>query len=72
MSLAEHVSRPFPVFAKLAVMLRNIPAVQFVLAKCAALLRTEAQAQGARSTLLTSGQGAADPLTVAKKTLLGQ
>ena len=41
MSLAEHVSRPFPVFAKLAVMLRNIPAVQFVLAKCAALLRTD-------------------------------
>ena len=41
MSLAEYVSRPFPVFTKLAVMLRNIPAVQFVLAKCAALLRTD-------------------------------
>ena len=41
MSLAEHVSRPFPVFAKLAVMLRNIPAVKFVYARWAAWLRAE-------------------------------
>jgi hypothetical protein len=38
MSLAEYVSRPYPVFTRLAVMLRNIPAMQFVLAKFAALL----------------------------------
>jgi len=38
MSLTEFVSRPFPVLAKLAFVLRNIPAVQFVFAKCAALL----------------------------------
>jgi hypothetical protein len=41
MSLAEHVSRPFPVFTKLAVMLRNIPAVKFVYARWAAWLRAE-------------------------------
>jgi hypothetical protein len=41
MSLTEFVSRPFPVFAKLAFVLRNIPAVQFVLARCAALLRAD-------------------------------
>jgi len=41
MSLTEFVSRPFPVFAKLAFVLRNLPAVQFVFARCAALLRAE-------------------------------
>jgi len=41
MSLAEHVSRPFPVFTKLAVMLRNIPAVKFVYARWAAWLRAD-------------------------------
>jgi hypothetical protein len=41
MSLTEFVSRPFPVLAKLAFALRNIPAVQFVFAKCAALLRAD-------------------------------
>ncbi len=39
MSLAEYASRPFPAFAKLAGMLRNIPAMQFVFAKVSALLR---------------------------------
>jgi hypothetical protein len=39
MSHAENAT-PFPVFKKLAVMLRNIPAVQFVFAKFAALLRS--------------------------------
>lgn len=39
MSLAEYASRPFPVFRKLAVMLRNVPAVQFVIAKVSVLLR---------------------------------
>ena len=39
MSHAEYASRPIPVFAKLGVFLRNIPAVQFVLTKFATLLR---------------------------------
>jgi hypothetical protein len=41
MSHAEHASKPLPVLTKLAVLLRSIPAVQFVLAKFAALLRGE-------------------------------
>jgi len=41
MSHAEYVSRPIPVFAKLAVILRQIPAVQFVYAKLAAMLRSD-------------------------------
>jgi hypothetical protein len=36
-SSMSHSSKPLPVFAKLAVMLRKIPAVQFVVAKFAAL-----------------------------------
>lgn len=41
MSHAQYASRPFPVFAKLAVMLRNIPAMQFIFAKVTALLRSD-------------------------------
>ena len=41
MSLAEYASRPFPVFARLAAMLRNIPALQFVFAGFAALRRSD-------------------------------
>lgn len=41
MSLAEYASRPFPGFARLAAMLRNIPAVQFVFAGFAALRRSD-------------------------------
>ena len=41
MSHAEYASKSLPVFTKLAGMLRNIPAVQFVFAKCAALLRSD-------------------------------
>jgi hypothetical protein len=40
MSHAEYASKPFPVFTKLAVMLRNIPAIQSIFAKFAALLRS--------------------------------
>jgi hypothetical protein len=39
MSLAEYASKPFPVFTKLAVRLRNLRAMQFVITKFAALLR---------------------------------
>jgi hypothetical protein len=39
MSHAEYASRPIPAFAKLGVFLRNIPAVQFVLARFATLRR---------------------------------
>jgi hypothetical protein len=41
MSHAEYASRPVPVFTKLAVMLRNFRAVQFVITKFAALLRSD-------------------------------
>ena len=41
MSHAEYASKSLPVFTKLAGMLRNIPAVQFVFAKFAALLRSD-------------------------------
>lgn len=40
LSHAEYLSRPLPVFTKLAIALRNIPALQFVFAKFAALLRS--------------------------------
>ena len=38
MSQADYASRPVLVFTKLAVMLRNFPAVEFVIAKFTALL----------------------------------
>jgi len=41
MSHAEHASKSLRVFKKLAVLLHNIPAVQFVFSKFAALLRSE-------------------------------
>jgi hypothetical protein len=41
MSHLEYASKPFPVFTKLAVMLHNIPAVQFIFAKVTALLRSD-------------------------------
>jgi hypothetical protein len=37
----QYASKPVPAFKKLAVMLRNLPAVQFVFAKFAALLRSK-------------------------------
>ena len=39
MSHAEYFSRPFPLVAKLASLLRNNAAVQFVVARFAGLLR---------------------------------
>jgi hypothetical protein len=41
MSRVEYASKPVPVLAKLVVALRNIPAMQFVLGKLAALLRKD-------------------------------
>jgi hypothetical protein len=41
MSHAEYASKPVLVFTKLAVLLRNFPAMQFVFAKFAALLRRD-------------------------------
>jgi hypothetical protein len=41
MSRVEYDSKPLPGFAKFAVVLRNIPAVRFVLGKLAALLRRD-------------------------------
>jgi hypothetical protein len=39
-AMGQYASKPVPAFTKLAVMLRNIPGVQFVFAKFAALLRS--------------------------------
>src|SRR5258708_36445790 len=39
-SSMSHASKSLPVFKKLAVLLRNIPAVQFVFGKFSTLLRT--------------------------------
>jgi hypothetical protein len=39
MSHAEEVSKPLPMFVKLAVMLRNFPGLRFLFAKLATLLR---------------------------------
>jgi hypothetical protein len=39
-AMGQYVSKPLPVFTKLTAMLRNVPAVQFVFAKFAALLRS--------------------------------
>jgi hypothetical protein len=39
-AMGQYASKPGPAFTKLAVRLRNIPAVQFVFAKFAALLRS--------------------------------
>jgi hypothetical protein len=41
MALTEYALRPYPIFAKLAVMLRTLPAVQFLFAKVSALLRND-------------------------------
>jgi hypothetical protein len=43
MSLAEHISRPFPVLARLALLLRNLPVVRFVFAKFTPLPRRDIQ-----------------------------
>src|SRR4029077_18007381 len=50
MSRVEYASKPAPVFAKLAVVLRNIPAMQFVLGKLAALLRRDKKRTESLST----------------------
>jgi hypothetical protein len=39
MALTEYALRPFPILSKLVVLLRNVPAVQFAIAKVSALLR---------------------------------
>jgi hypothetical protein len=56
MSHAEYASKPVPVFTKLAVMLRNFPAVQLVIAKFAALLRRD---RGSGEPLISKFLGAA-------------
>jgi len=57
MSHAEQASKSLPVFKKLAVLLRNIPAVQFVFAKFAALLRSEVSAEPLLSKFLGDAAG---------------
>jgi len=60
MSHAEYASKPFPVFTKLAVMLRNIPAMQFIFAKFAALLRSD---KGSGEPLISKFLGEAPGVT---------
>ena len=60
MSHAEYAPKPVPVFTKLAVKLRNIPAVQFVLAKFAALLRIK---KGSGDPLISKFHGEAPGVT---------
>ncbi len=57
MSHAEQASKSLPVFKKLAVLLRNIPALQFVFAKFAALLRSEVSAEPLLSKFLGDAAG---------------
>jgi hypothetical protein len=60
MSPAEYASKPVPVFTKLAVMLRNFPAVQLVIAKFAALLGRD---RGSGEPLISKFLGAAPSVT---------
>jgi hypothetical protein len=57
MSHAEYASKSLPVFTKLAGMLRNIPAVRFVLARVSALLRSD-------ESLISTFLGATPNVTV--------
>jgi len=57
MSQAEYASKPFPVFTKLAVMLRNIPAI---FAKFAALVRSD---KGNGESLMSKFLGEASGVT---------
>ena len=57
MSQAEYASKPFPVFTKLAVMLRNIPAI---FAKFAALVRSD---KGNGESLISKFLGEAPGVT---------
>ena len=50
MSRVEYASKPVPVLAKLVVALRNIPAMQLVLGKLAALLRRDKKQQDSLNT----------------------
>ena len=74
MSHAEYASRPVPVFTKLAVMLRNFRAVQFVITKFAALLRSErASGEPLISKFLGEARGVTrnsvvQPVTILKST----
>ena len=60
MSHAEYASKPVSVFTKLAVMLRNFAAMQFVFAKFAALLRSD---RGSGEALIGEFLGEAPDVT---------
>ena len=60
MSDAEYASKPLAVLTKLAAMLRNVPAVQFVAAMLAALLRG---AKGSPKPLISEVVGEAPGIT---------
>jgi hypothetical protein len=60
MSHAEYASKAVPVFTKLAVMLRNFPAVHLVIAKFAALIRRN---RGSGEPLISKFLGEAPGVT---------
>ena len=60
MSHVEYASKPFPAFTKLAVLLRNIPAMQLLIAKFAALLR---RLKGSRESLISKFLGETPSVT---------
>jgi hypothetical protein len=67
MSHAEYTSKPLAVLTKLAAMLRNLPAVQFVSAKFAALLRSKESGEPVISEFLDGARSTVDqPAAVLK------
>ena len=58
MSLAENISRPFPVLTKLGAMLRNVPALQFLWSKLVSLRRGTASDEWAARRFVDEGAGA--------------
>src|ERR1700680_4651999 len=55
--MGQHASKPVPAFTKLAVMLRNIPAVRLVFAIFAALLRSNKGSEPPTSEFLDEAPG---------------
>jgi hypothetical protein len=74
MSHAEYVSRPIPIFTKLAVMLRNFRAVQFVIVNLVALLRSDGAtgeppiSRFLDATRIAPGNGVGQPLDLLELT----
>jgi hypothetical protein len=59
-AMGQYASKPVPAFTRLAVKLRNIPAVQFLFAKFAALLRSN---KGSDESLISDFHGGDSSVT---------